>query len=357
MNFFANSDLTVIVIFLIMFSLIISLLMVILRQSQRHNKELIGTMRDSYEKQIYMMTDRLTASMDRWRDVNHLVIGSQATQPSFESSKSVRLSAFLKANGIQQDEIEPEHDLVFVLAPFNNRFEDVFDVIRNTCQRVGLRCMRGDEEFIQGDILPHILKLMCKAAIVIANIDGRNANVFYELGLAHAMDKSTLLVSKTVEDLPVDVKSKKIIVYKHLNELGSLLKDELLRLAFIKSKASSLSGIGVTQGTSNQGVEDQIRGAMLGSEFRLFYNPKVPGLSKTKIMRFGLNGEIIEGKNQNENTWRIRGERLELVDSEGLVHSRFTYYPEEGRFSQENDPDSGSMRKHGIQGQYMIKQL
>jgi hypothetical protein len=94
--------------------------------------------------------------------------------------------------------------------------------------------MRGDEEFIRGDVLPHILKYICKAAVVIANIDGRNANVFYELGIAHAMDKSTLLVSKTVEDFPIDVQSKKIIIYKHLRELSSLLKDELLRLAYIQ---------------------------------------------------------------------------------------------------------------------------
>lgn len=353
---FSQSDGMILTMFGGMFSIVIALMMVLLRQSQRHNKELISRMRDSYEKQIYLANDRLTASMERWQDVNHLVIGSQVAQPTAEPSQRVCSSTFLKANGIHKEDLSPEPDLVFVLIPFNNRYNHIFDIIRNTCQSVGLRCLRGDEEFIRGDILPHILKTMCKASVVIANIDGRNANVFYELGLAHAMDKSTLLVSKTVEDLPIDVQSKKIIVYQHLRELSSLLKDELLRLAYIRKNEPEVNEPDEVQQTKPQvpQMEDLIRGVLLGSKYRLFFNPKVSGFAKTKIMRFGLEGKILEGRNSNEAAWRIRNNRLELVDSEGSVHSRFLYNPANRLFSQENDPESGTMRKHGISDQYMI---
>jgi hypothetical protein len=93
---------------------------------------------------------------------------------------------------------------------------------------------------------------------------------------------------------------------------------------------------------------------LLSSKYRLFFNPEVPGLSKTKIMQFGNDGRILEGQNKNESSWRIRSDFLELVDEQGGVHSRFYYSPSDGRFYQTNDPDNGSISKHGIRDQYMI---
>lgn len=229
---FSALDVSIIIIFGTMFSVLISVLMLILRHLQRQNKELIGTMRDTYEKQMYVLNDRLTSSIERWKDVNHLLLSSQAAQPVVDPTKRVQISSFLKANGIYPDDIKPDPRLVLVLTPFNNRFYEVFDTIRTTCQDVGLKCYRGDEEYIKNDILQHILKLLCRAFIVIANIEGRNANVFYELGLAHAMDKNTLLISKTIEALPIDIRTKKIIVYQDIRDLRILLKEELLKLAY-----------------------------------------------------------------------------------------------------------------------------
>jgi len=355
LNTFSNSDAMIIAAFISLFTAVIGLLMVILRQTQRHNARMISTMRDSYEKQIYLMNDKMTASMDRWKDVNHLVLGSQMKQAPSTSPQQVCLSTFLKANGINQEDIEQESDLVFVLIPFNSRYDHVFDAIRLTCQHVGLQCVRGDEEFIRGDLLPHILKTMCRASVVIAVIDGRNANVFYELGLAHAMDKSTLLVSKTVDSLPLDVKSKKIIVYQHLKELSRLLKDELLRLAFIRNGESvkhMKNEKNVLNSCGSQ-MDDLIRGAILGSRYLLIFNPNNKHVNK-KIMAFGLNGEILDGKNSNEASWRIRNGLFELIDSEGHIHSQFIYNPDKRIFSQTNNSESGTLKKNGIIDQFMV---
>jgi hypothetical protein len=231
----SKSDIMIFSLFVSLFSLIIGILFYMLKHMQNTNKELISTMRDSYEKQIYLMNDKLTASIDRWQDVNHLLLSSQNKQNNYFGNNKVYLSKFLKANGIKEKDLQTDNKLVFVLTPFNNRFSKSFDVIQDVCMSVGLKCMRGDEEFLRSDILPHILKLMCKSGVVIANIEGRNPNVFYELGLAHAFDKKTLLVSKTTENLPIDIKSKRIVVYSSLNDLSCQLKDELLKIAFDNS--------------------------------------------------------------------------------------------------------------------------
>ena len=223
-------DFLIITFIPLLFAIIVYVLMFLLKNTQKQNKELINTMRDSFEKQIYAMNKQLELSMDRWEDVNHLLLSSQNAQPLTPQLNQVHFSQFLKANGIEPEEIEVDPKLVFVLSPFNNLFNDVFNEIRKTCLDVGFQCYRGDEEFLKsGDILRHLLKLLCKASIVIVNIEGRNPNVFYELGLAHAMDKNTILISKTIEAIPIDLKSKRFIIYQNLNELSLKLKDELLK--------------------------------------------------------------------------------------------------------------------------------
>jgi hypothetical protein len=71
-------------------------------------------------------------------------------------------------------------------------------------------------------------------------------------------------------------------------------------------------------------------------------------------MKFGPNGAILDGRNDNETTWRIYQGLLELLDSKGDCHSRFYYGADDGRFFHTNDPDTGSIQKHGIRDQYMI---
>jgi hypothetical protein len=55
---------------------------------------------------------------------------------------------------------------------------------------IRLRCIKGDEDYIEGNVLKYIVGKMMSARIIITNINGRNPNVFYELGIAHAIGKT-----------------------------------------------------------------------------------------------------------------------------------------------------------------------
>jgi hypothetical protein len=87
---------------------------------------------------------------------------------------------------------------------------------------------------------------------------------------------------------------------------------------------------------------------LLGRRYRLFYNPEVPGLSKTKIIRFGDTGAITEGSNRNEANWRIKNGFLEILNADGKVHSRFYYNPSDSRFYHTNDQDTLSIKHQYI---------
>ncbi|MBO1401738.1 hypothetical protein BVH62_18965 [Vibrio cholerae] len=117
------------------------------------------------------------------------------------------------------------------MTPFNDKYNEDFDAIATVCNDVGLKCVRGDEEYIKGDILGHILKQLVKSRVVIANINGRNPNVFYELGLSHALEKPTLITSKSISDIPFDLRTQQLVLYKNSTDFKNQLSKALLRLS------------------------------------------------------------------------------------------------------------------------------
>jgi hypothetical protein len=51
------------------------------------------------------------------------------------------------------------------------------------------------------------------AKVLVAELTSRNPNVFYELGLAHALNKPVVLVSSNEPDVPFDLKHIRVIYY------------------------------------------------------------------------------------------------------------------------------------------------
>lgn len=88
----------------------------------------------------------------------------------------------------------------------------------------------------------------------------------------------------------------------------------------------------------------RLENLLVGRPFRLVFNP--PKYSKRIV--FAPNGMIVEGNNQNEHSWRLAAGKLELLQLNGLVHSRFSYYPTEGMFRHTNDTDTLSLRNQYI---------
>lgn len=218
------------------FSVMMTVVMVLYRDRRaarydqdRHAAQL-EMLRRSFEDRLYQLTDRLTATEERWRDVNHLLISSQtAASLALSQPPKVPLTEFLKSAGVTEEDLAIDRSLVFVLTPFHPDFRPAFETVVSVCRDANLKCLRGDEEAQIGEILPHILHLLARARVVVANVDGRSPNVYYELGIAHAMDKGTILISSSVEQLPFDVRAKRIVVYSDLDDLRSKLRQELVK--------------------------------------------------------------------------------------------------------------------------------
>lgn len=68
----------------------------------------------------------------------------------------------------------------FVLMPFDDAFNDIYQLgIKEACKEVNIFCERVDEQiFDKGTILDRIYNQITKADIIIADLSGRNPNVF-----------------------------------------------------------------------------------------------------------------------------------------------------------------------------------
>jgi len=106
-------------------------------------------------------------------------------------------------------------DSCFVMMPFREPFGSYYDKIyRPAIEKTGLKSVRADDEiFGTGKIIDQIWTGINSAKVLIAELTTRNANVFYELGLAHALKKPVVLVSSNDEDVPFDLNHIRVIFY------------------------------------------------------------------------------------------------------------------------------------------------
>ncbi|MBL8340572.1 MAG: hypothetical protein JNL30_03805 [Rubrivivax sp.] len=103
---------------------------------------------------------------------------------------------------------------IFVIMPFAARQRWVYDeVIVPACTELGAEAIRGDDFSRHRNILRDIVDgLLCCDAIV-ADLTGGNANVYYELGAAHALMRPVVLMTQQLDRVPFDLRGHRILEY------------------------------------------------------------------------------------------------------------------------------------------------
>src|SRR4026208_2482186 len=122
---------------------------------------------------------------------------------------------------------------VFIVRPFGNKngidFDKIeTDLIRPAMQQAGLTGGTTGEFLQQGNIRTEMFEQLLIADLVIADISIHNANVFYELGIRHALrDKRTFLIKSKQDnspdiDVPFDLKTDRYLSYDANNPGGAV---------------------------------------------------------------------------------------------------------------------------------------
>ncbi|HUY09457.1 MAG TPA: hypothetical protein VMW80_08425 [Candidatus Dormibacteraeota bacterium] len=93
------------------------------------------------------------------------------------------------------------------------RADDVCDyVIAPVAKEFELRVVRADREVTPGHITTQILQGILRARVIVADLTGRNPNVFYELAFAQSFGKAVVLLVDDAEKLPFDTRNERAIV-------------------------------------------------------------------------------------------------------------------------------------------------
>jgi hypothetical protein len=120
--------------------------------------------------------------------------------PSPAISKTPRVRQFL--------------DTCFVMMPFGAWFDRYYqEIYVPAIKEAGFEPIRADELFSTGSVVEQIWEQIEKAKLLLADLSGKNANVFYELGLAHAAQKPVVFTSSSVDDVPFDLRHLRVIIY------------------------------------------------------------------------------------------------------------------------------------------------
>jgi hypothetical protein len=105
---------------------------------------------------------------------------------------------------------------IFVAMPLSSDLDAVYErYIKPIASELGLTVKRGDEVGQPGQsIIEDIWSAIQSARIVIADCTTGNRNVCYEIGLAHATNRPTILITNCMEDVPFDLRFRRVIVYE-----------------------------------------------------------------------------------------------------------------------------------------------
>jgi hypothetical protein len=95
---------------------------------------------------------------------------------------------------------------VFVVMPFRESWStSVFEnMIRPAIENLEFRCVRGDTPPRVGDLTQTIWSALMRAGLVIADVSVPNPNVFYEIGLTHALGKDCFILKRRDVSVPAD---------------------------------------------------------------------------------------------------------------------------------------------------------
>jgi nucleoside 2-deoxyribosyltransferase len=120
---------------------------------------------------------------------------------------------------------------MYVLMPFRERLDPVYDMLDDVAGRFGYTCVRADKDVSVRELTEKIIQGIYNSDVVIADLSGSNPNVLYELGIANALSKECLMLCQQApEELPFDTKHFAVQRYVNTPEGLQALKARLIQI-------------------------------------------------------------------------------------------------------------------------------
>ena len=199
---------------LIYFSLFTSLLtgaftiyfFILRKKVNKRNSEKveISGQRERIESRIYGLNEIMLSDPERLFDNTKLLL--QFPNKELTTSHNVPNYSFFQSLGIDISNIFINDKTVFCLMPFHKTFNKIYDTV------------------------------LLKSQLIIAILDGKNPNVFYEIGIAHSIGKTVILIANSdkINDIPFDLRSDRLLLYSGYNDLNKKLSEVLKNIHYVE---------------------------------------------------------------------------------------------------------------------------
>ncbi len=139
----------------------------------------------------------------------------RAIQAAEKQARLVRLDPIFQGRDFMI-----EDELCFVLIPFREPFYRLYEnCIKPALEAVGLKVIKADDLFTPTAIIEDIWEYINRSRVIVADVTGRNPNVFYELGIAHTVGKEVIILTQDDNDIPFDLRHLRHFKYTD-NEKG-----------------------------------------------------------------------------------------------------------------------------------------
>lgn len=183
----------------------------------------------------YLTKQLIESDAAQYLDMNRLIF---LGQNKFDNNSLFNYELFLKQFGIEKKDLKIEKNKAVFLTPFNEQGTRTFYLCSDILGSVGIFLQKTDNIVHKDDILMNVILLIIQSEWIIVNIDGRNPNVYYELGIAHAIGKKTIIISQSKyssedinnQDIGFDIRQRKIIIYKDEMDLKDKLINQIARM-------------------------------------------------------------------------------------------------------------------------------
>jgi|ERR1022692_1105187 uncharacterized protein YjbI with pentapeptide repeats len=120
--------------------------------------------------------------------------------------------------------------LCFVIMPFTENwstriYKEIRETVETKCD-INYECRRADD-FYGKVVLGDIWQRMNEASFIVADLTNQNPNVFYELGLAHALGKDVIPILQNGHTVPFDQQPFRILFYEDNSDGYEILRMRL----------------------------------------------------------------------------------------------------------------------------------
>jgi hypothetical protein len=233
----------------------------------------------------------------------------------------------------------------FIISPIGekgsekyNKFKEVYDyIIKPAIKNSGydVRVIRADDIDRPGSFIKDILENLLNSFVVIADLSEQSPNVFYELGVRHSLSPRTILIARSVDDIPSDLREYRTITYensaKGVKDFSDRLKNYFQEIFREPERPDSpvLDRLGSILENRTHQLQNQVSDLKEQLDRILRKGPSKETISKEERVNVRMD-RLLKLKNATNQLYQLDGG--EVIFGEGEKEKKIYLTVEEGDF-------------------------